>query len=395
MLLRSLNLKAPDASPRNRVRRHTRLAALIALAVIAVFIVYMTFGRPLLELMSMQMPPPPTVSTEIAATRAYQPTLTAVGTLTAVQGVDLTAEVDGVVREVFFRSGDEVAANAKLVRLDDEVPVAALKQRQADADNAQREFERNEKVARQGHISQSGLDAARLRRDQAVAAVAEAQALADQKMIKAPFAGRTGVRRVNVGEFVKSGTSIVTLQTLKPIYVNFNLTEQALAQVAVGQTVTLTTDTFPGTTFTGTLTSFDPGIDPGTRNFLAQATLGNEDGKLAPGMFAHLRLSVGAPLSLVSVPETAISYSLYGDSVFVVVPSAEDLKGKSKGKGQPPTVEQRRVDLGESRDGWVAIKSGLKDGEQVVTAGQIKLRPGAPVTVDNSVALVPAASPKY
>lgn len=396
MLQKLPNLKTPETS--RRVRRLTIIAAAIGGAVIALFALYKFVGEPLMIKFFIGSAPAPvsTVSATPAQTRAYQPKLNAVGTLVAVQGADLTAQFDGVVREVFFNSGDDVAAGARLVRLDDETATALLKQRQADAENAQREFERNSDLAKRGNVSRSALDAARSRRDQAVAAVAQAQAAADQKVITAPFAGRTGVRRANVGEFVRAGTSIVTLQTLQPIYVNFDLPEQALAQVAVGQTVALTTDIFPGKTFSGTLTSFDPKVDPNTRNFLAQATLANEERKLAPGMFARLDVHVGAPVAQVSVPETAVTYSLAGDTVFVVVPNADKKTEDKKEKPAPPVVEQRRVKLGDSENGWIAILDGLKAGEQVVTAGQIKLRPGTPVAIDNSVALTASETPsKY
>ena len=408
MLLRSLNLK-PDAPHAARVRRLTIIAALTFVAIFGLFALYAVFGKPILELMKMGKGgmPVTTVSAQAAEARPWQQTLSAVGSVVAVQGADLAAEVDSTVREVKFTSGQDVAAGDILVRLDDEILGAQLRARQADADNAEREFQRSAKLTAQGHVSQSALDAARSRRDQAVAAVAQAQALVDQKLIKAPFAGRTGVRRVAVGQFVRQGDVIVTLQTLKPIYVNFDLPEQALSQASVGQAVVVTSDTYPGEKFAGKLTSFDPSISPTTRTFLAQATLGNEDGKLAPGMFSRVTLAVGAPAQVVTVPEIAVTYSLSGDSVFVVSPPppppekrtpatfwgrmwvkiaasfASDTSAPAPAKPQP--VEQRIVKLGESRDGFVAILSGLKVGEIVVTTGQLKLYPGATAVIDNSV----------
>lgn len=330
-------------------------------------------------------PPPVTVSTAVAEDKSWQPLINGIGTVVAVSGVDITAEAPGIVKEILFESGQDIEAGAPLLRLNDEVERAELEQNLALLKEANLELERSRSLATRGNVSQASLDAALARRDSAAATVERTRALIHQKNVEAPFAGRLGVRRVNLGEFLSPGDPIVTLQSLDPLYVNFTLPEQALSVLKVGQALDIAVDAFPGERFPGEITSLNARVTDTTRNILIQATLGNPDRKLVPGMFATIRLFYKEEEQRITLPETAISYSLYGDSVYVVTPT--------EGSNDMFTVERRAVSVSDKRAGEVSIDSGLSAGEEVVTAGQIKLRPGAIVQVDNSKPLE-AASPR-
>lgn len=324
--------------------------------------------------------PAVTVSAVAAELWAWEPYITAVGTLVAVNGVDVAAQTSGIVAEVTFTSGQEIAAGGPLIRLDDEVERAELKENQAILRDATQELERARQLFERGNTPQATLTTAEAEFDQAAAALERMKAVIAQKDVRAPFAGRLGVRLVSLGQFIAAGTPIVTLQALQPIFVNFRLPEQDLSAIRVGQEVAIIVDAYRGDTFRGILSSYDSKIDWQTRMFLVQATFANEDRRLVPGMYAKLRISVGQAVARVSVPETAITYSLYGDSVYLV---------KSP-PGSGDIVERRNVTLGDRRDGWVAVLTGISAGDLVVATGQVKLRDGAYVAIDNSIALVPA-----
>ncbi len=323
-------------------------------------------------------PPPVTVSATQARTESWQPRIEAVGSLSAVQGVDLAAEVAGVVKEIAFTSGDDVAKGALLVQLDDAADQAELPGLRARVKQAERNLERTRKVVEQGLAAQEALDAAQSEYDQARSTLRAREVTIDKKAIRAPFAGKLGIRQVNVGGYLQPGDIVVTLQSLDPLYVDFTLPQKQLGSVRAGQPLQISSDAFPDAPFEGRITAVSPKVDPSTRNFSIQGEVRNPDGALRPGMFTEIRVVAGEPVERVTVPRTAISYSLYGNSVFVV----EKQEGEDA-----PVAKERFVNTGEERGGRVAILDGIDAGATIVTAGQLKLQDGARVVIDNDVAL--------
>lgn len=323
-------------------------------------------------------PPPVTVSATQARKESWQPRIEAVGSLNAVQGVDVSAEVPGVVKEILFKSGDDVEQGALLVQLDDAADQAELPGLRARLKQAQQNLERTRKVVEEGLAAQEALDAAQSEYDQARSTLRAREVTVEKKAIRAPFAGKLGIRRVNVGEYLQPGTAIVTLQSLDPLYVDFTLPQKQLGSVETGQALEISSDAFPDTAFTGRITAVSPKVDPASRNFSIQGEIRNPDGRLRPGMFTAIRVVTGKPVEHTTVPRTAISYSLYGDSVFVLE-KAEN--------AETPVAKERFVKTGDERNGHVAILEGIEAGEMIVTAGQLKLQDGARVVVDNDVAL--------
>lgn len=330
-------------------------------------------------------PPPVTISATKAKTEAWQPTLSSIGTMAATRGVSVSPVVGGRVKSIHFESGQSVRQGALLVALDDSIEQAQLKESQSALKLTELDFQRGLELFQKDNFAKASLDKARAQRDQAEAKVESLQATIRQKKILAPFSGRLGIRQVNLGQYLSPGTAIVPLQALDPIYVNFSLPETDLPKLNTGQTVMLKVDGYPGESFRGQITSIDVEVNQSTRNILVQATLRNPGSKLVPGMFATVEVLYADAIEQVTVPQTAISYSLYGDSVFVVV------EGKAEKEGEkPPLVVQRRgVKVGPRRGDSVAILSGLKAGDSVVTSGQIKLQNGARVAVSDAVDLSP------
>jgi membrane fusion protein (multidrug efflux system) len=331
--------------------------------------------------------PPATVSAMTAQYQDWQPQLSAVGTLRAVRGVDVTTEVAGLVRSIEFKSGDEVKAGQVMVRLNDDSDIAQLHALEASAELAQTVYQRDREQLAAEVISKAQVDsdAADLKNKRAM--VAQQAALAGKKTIRAPFAGRLGITTVNPGQYVNAGTALVTLQTIDPIFIDFNVPQQQLPQVHLGQKVVLTTNAFGDTTFEGRVSAINPRVDPGTRNVLVQATITNPRRLLLPGMFATVMLETGEPQRHLTLPQTALSYNPYGSTVFVIRPS-----DRKDGNGKPELVAQQVfVTPGPTRGDQVAILKGVEPGAQVVTSGQMKLRNGVPVVINN--AAQPASQP--
>src|SRR5215468_742489 len=324
--------------------------------------------------------PPQTVSTTTAALQDWQPRLEAVGSLRAVNGADLSVEVAGIVEEIKFNSGDDVEAGQLLLRLRTDDDVARLKSLQASAELAQIVYDRDQKQLKIQAVSQATLDADAANLKNAQAQVAEQQAIIEKKAVHAPFAGHLGIRAVDVGQYVNPGLAIVTLQALDPIYVDFFLPQPAFDEIRTGQPVAIKVDTYPNETFHGEVSAINPKVEVNTRNLQVRATLKNPDHRLLPGMYATVDIDVGQPQRYVTLPQTAISFSAYGDTVYVV----ED---KGKGTNGKPQLFARQtfVTTGDTRGDQIAVLNGLKEGETVVTAGQIKLQTGAPLAIDNSV----------
>jgi membrane fusion protein (multidrug efflux system) len=337
---------------------------------------------------SSQGIPPQTVSTAKAQFAEWQGEFQAVGTLRAVRGADIAAEVSGVITSIQFQSGQEVQEGTPLVQLNNESDLARLQSLAAAAELAQANYERNRKQLEFQAVSQAVVDTDAANLKSARAQVAEQRALINKKLVSAPFAGRLGIRAVDVGQYVTAGAKLVTLQALDPMYVDFHAPQKSLGRIALRQKITLKTDAFPGQVFTGELSSIDPKVDPATRNVQVRATVRNPKRNLLPGMFATVVIASGGPQRFLTLPQTAVSYNPYGDTVFVVE--------ESKGKDDKVTLvaQQKFVTAGESRGDQVAILSGIKEGDTVVTAGQIKLRSGFPVTVNNSILPTNDAAPK-
>jgi membrane fusion protein (multidrug efflux system) len=324
--------------------------------------------------------PPQTVSTVTAGYQQWQPEVSAVGTLRAVNGADLSLQLAGIVSEIHFKSGDDVQAGQILLRLRSDDDIAKLQALQATSELAQVNYDRDHKQFLVQAVSRATLDsdAATLKNDQAQ--VAEQQAVVDQKILRAPFAGHLGIRAVDLGQFLAAGTQVVTLQALDPLYVDFFLPQQALADIKVDQTVAVHVDTWPGASFAGQVIAINPQVDQTSRNVQIRATLRNADHRLLPGMFATLDISTGAQQRNITLPQTAVAYNPYGDTVYVVLPKGNDAQGK------PQLIAQQTfVQVGDTRGDQVAILKGIKAGDVIVSAGQIKLHNDAPVVINNTV----------
>jgi RND family efflux transporter MFP subunit len=339
-------------------------------------------------------PKPTSVAVEAARIEQWRPQLTAIGTLRAYQGVAVAPQIGGVVVAIHFESGDDVEAGAALVDLDDSVEQADLANGLAQLKNANVTLERAERLLASGNAPQSTVDAAIAARDSAAASVQHTRAVIAEKAIKAPFAGRLGLRNVDLGQYVAVGTTLVTLQRLDPIYVDFPAPEEALASLAVGEDAAMTVDSLPGRQFVGQVTAIDARVSAESRNVTARAEFANPERKLLPGMFANVAVTTGAGADVLTLPRTAIVYSLYGDTVFVVEPAPAPAAGAQAapaGGANGLIVKRRFVHVGATRGERVAIEDGVKAGERVVIAGQIKLQDNTAVVIDESGALPPPA----
>jgi len=325
-------------------------------------------------------PPPEPVTTAEARKESWESYLTAVGSLEAVQGVIVTAELSGKVERIGFEPGTKVKAGELLVQQDISAENAQLRAAEANLTLAKIELERKTKLLAQKTISRSEYDNAEAQFKQAAAQADTIRAAIKKKTIRAPFDGRLGIRLVNVGQVLKEGDAIVSLQSIDPIFVNFSLPQQQLAQVTSGLTVQVTTDALPGQVVDGKITAINPQVDTATRNIQMQATVANPEELLRPGMFVNVAVVLPAQQHVLAIPATAVLYAPYGDSVFVVEKKKEETNGQA---GQ--IVRQKFVRLGEKKGDFVAIASGLEEGETVVTTGVFKLRNGQSVVVDNAV----------
>jgi membrane fusion protein, multidrug efflux system len=333
-------------------------------------------------------PPPETVTTIVARQETWPATISAIGTVTAVQGVVVSADLPGIVERIAFESGRTVRKGDVLVKLDTSQEQAQLAVAESQRDLARLNLERMKSLRESGVISQSDYDRVAAEAQQGEARVGEIRATIERKTIRAPFSGVLGIRQVNLGQYLAGGSPIVPLQAIRPVYVSFAVPQRELSQLRVGTAVRLATEGMGEPV--GRITAINTIVDPATRNVEVQATFANADGRLRPGMFVETRVLLGTGSPVVSLPASAISYAPYGDSVFVV----EDIKGPD---GKPYRgVRQQFVKLGGARGDQVAVVSGVKPGEEVVTAGVFKLRNGAAVRVNNEIqpGNSPAPSPE-
>jgi membrane fusion protein (multidrug efflux system) len=332
-------------------------------------------------------PPPEAVTTIVTRQERWPSTLSAIGTTAAVHGVTVSADLPGVVEAISFDSGRAVQAGDVLVRLDTRQEQAQLAAAEAQRALARLNLDRARGLREEGIIAQADFDRATSENDQAQARVGEIRATIARKTIRAPFAGILGIRQVNLGQYLTAGAAIVPLQSLDPIYVNFSVPQQDVAQLRAGVEVRVSAEGI-ARPFEGRITAVDSIVDEATRNVQAQATLPNREGRLRPGMFVQAEVLVGTSTAVVALPTSAVAYAPYGDSVFVV----GDVKGP---KGETVRgVRQQFVKLGGERGDQVAVVSGLQAGEEVVTSGVFKLRNGAAVHINNEVRPANNPAPK-
>jgi membrane fusion protein, multidrug efflux system len=354
------------------------VVVLVALLVGGVFGWQAFTGSFFKKFMEQAAAAPQTVSTVTAAKSAWQSQVRAIGSLRAVRGADLSAQASGVVDSIEFDSGNDVPAGKVLLKLRPNDDFAKLDQLEAAAELAAQTLKRDQEQFAAQAVSQAVIDTDVSTLKAARAQVVAQRALIDEKIVRAPFAGRLGIRQIDLGQYLAAGTTVVTLQALDPILIDFYVPQQALKAVRPGQGVTANVDTFRGVDFPGVIESINSKVDLASRNVQVRASFKNADHRLVPGMFASVAIDAGAATSEITLPQTAITYNPYGNTVFVVE------HGTSGGKPRD-TVQQRFVKLGDTRGDQVAVLSGIAPGDVVVSAGQMKLRNGTAVAINNAV----------
>jgi membrane fusion protein (multidrug efflux system) len=377
-----------------RTKSPTTKRMLIMIGLVLLLVVVLGLGKFLQIkklIASIPKPGPQTVTAMKVEELEWQPQLSAVGTLIATRGVDVTSEISGLVRKVNFRSGQEVKQGEVLIELNDDADKAQLHSLEAAAELSATILKRDRAQLQAQAVSQAQVDndAADLKSRKAL--VAQQSAVVEKKTIRAPFPGKLGISPINRGQYVNPGDKLVTLQTLDPIYVDFYVPQKQVAALSVGQTLSINNEAFPDTHFPGKITAINSKVDPATRNIQVEATIANAKKQLVPGMFANVNLDMGAKKNYLTLPQTAITYNPYGSTVFLLKPD-QGKDAKKDAKGNPQLVAQQVfVTTGPTRGDQVAILKGLNAGDLVVTSGQLKLKNGTPVIVDNSVQ--PANSP--
>ena len=351
------------------------------------------------EFFANQQLPTVTISAAKVEARTWTDYLEGIGTISAAEGVDVASEVPGMVKSIGFKPNDAIKIGQVLVQLDDTVDQTDVRLYQASIDLAQRTLERKSALRASGNAPQSDLDAADADLLRAQAQLSRAQAMIEKKAVSAPFPGIIGIRKIDVGRYVAAGDALVTLQRLDQVYADFTLPEQSFSRVTQGQKVEVRADAFPDQVFHGQVTGIEPVVDATSRLLKVRATIDNADLKLRPGFFANVRLILPERPDIVTVPQTAITYSLYGDTVFVIrekkaeagqMPAAGPAPAGDAAKGEAPAgpqlvVEQVFVRVGQRQGNIAEILEGVKPGDQVVTSGQLKLQNQYPVKIDNTV----------
>src|SRR3954471_455519 len=347
-------------------------------------------GKMIAQFFANNKPPAASVSVAEAKSETIPNLLTAVGDLAAVHQVNVTSDVNGRITEIMFTAGASVTAGTPLLQMFDGPEQADLASFKAQATMAQLALDRAKQLASRQFGPQATVDQAQSSFDQASAGIAKTEAIISQKLVRAPFDGELGVRKVEVGQYLTAGTQIVSLTDLSVLYANFTVTEKDSAQLKVGQVVRIAVDAYPGRTFDGKITTIEPQIATETRNIRVQATMQNPDKILKPGMFATTTVVLPDKPPVITVPETAVDYKLYGDSVYLLTEKKEE-DGKTK-----LTVTRTFVQTGNRVEGRAEILKGLKDGDRVVAVGQLKLQSGSAVTISNDpVPAIPAKPPRY
>lgn len=346
-------------------------------------------GRMIKKFMATMGSAPQTVSTMSAGYQDWQPQLEAVGSLRAINGVEVSPEVSGIVAALHFNQGEDVRKGQVLVELVADNDIARLHSLQAASGLARVTYERDKQQFEFKAISQQALDVDKANMMQAAAAVSEQQALVNKKFIPALFSGRVGIRMVSVGQYLSAGTPVVSLQELDSVYLDFSVPQQNISMIHVGQKISASTDSYPDEVFAGKIAVINPEVDGGTLNVKVRAELKNPGQKLLPGMYATVDISTGKPQRYITLPQTAVTYNPYGNIVYLVEQQGTDDKGKPK-----LVAKQVFVTTGDKRGDQVAVLKGIKEGDIVVTAGQVKLHNGSLITVNNDIQPSNEADPK-
>ena len=397
---RLVRLDALDGDMKRVVKTVVFLVVLVALVGLSSGLYYFHFTvKPeiIKGFIAKAAPPPTTVAATRASEERWAPTLTAIGSARAYQGIDVSSQLGGIVTAVHIGSGQDVAKGEPLFDLDTSVERADLASNMATLTNVEVQLQRQKMLMNGGNTSKANFDTAEAARDQAAAAVQRVKATIAQKTLVAPFAGRLGIRKADVGQYASPGMSLITLQQLDPIYVDFPMPEQALAQLKDGQEVDVRVDAYPGETFKGKVNIIDARVAAESRSVMVRSIFENHDRRLLPGMYANVEVISGTPRTVTVVPRTAVTFSLYGDSVFVLTPKFDAPKPDAPEAGTAQAATASRVFLatrrfvraGEAKAGEVAILDGVKPGETIVAEGQIKLQNGAAVVIDPNARLVP------
>src|SRR6202140_1365120 len=391
-----LSRKSPSSAPTSAAPQKKRARGAVFKVVAGLVAVFLLIaGIKAWQIMTMisagkkMVPPPTTVTSADVKKGDWQPMLTAVGSISPVQGAMISAELAGTVAEINFQSGALVKKGGVLLKLDASAEEAQLRSAAADAELAKNDLDRARGLAERKVISAAEFDAAQSKYAQKKGAVDNRQSVIDKKQIRAPFDGTAGIRAVNPGQMVKVGDPLVSLQALGQVFFDFSLPQQQLADVKPGLPVKVTTDAVPDREFEGTLPAVNSSIDPATRNVSLQATLDNHDNALRAGMFGRVKVLLPQKNPTLFIPATAVSYAPFGNSVFVIEKKTDD-----KTKQESLILRQQFIRTGETRGDFVAVTDGLKANEQVVSSGVFKLRNGMNVVVDNKLAPKSELAPK-
>ena len=362
------------------IKRMVLMLLVVGIVFAAIFGYRIFMGKMMQKMMVSGKAPADVVSAIQVQSASWQPRIKSVGSIRAARGVDITTESPGIVKEIFFNSGDEAKAGQALVKLNADTDRAQLRALKIAAELARTVYERDKKQFAVGAISQAALDfdIAELKSKQAMAN--RQKAVAEQKIIRAPFAGRLGINMVNPGQYINSGEKIVTLQALDSVYVDFFLPQQEVSRIALGQTIEMLVDSYPGRIFKGSIVAIDPQVEKATRNIQVEARVDNPQHELLAGMYASVEVLAGEAKSYLTLPQAAIAFNPYGETVFIV-----DDKGKDKDGAPLLTVKQKFITTGETRGDQVAVTGGLSEGEMIVTSGQVKLKNGSRVMINNDV----------
>ena len=384
-------LPSEPGAPRKRRLWRPMLIMIVVVLVIVAIIAGVKFVQISALIAQSKAPLPASVVTAMHVPYAeWQPGVTAVGSIKAVRGVDVTTEVGGIVRSIGFKPGQQVADQALLVQLNADSDIAQLHSLEATADLAVIVLKRDKAQLAVNAVSQAQVDTDSADLKAKLAAAEQQRALVAKKSIRAPFAGRIGITAVNPGQYLNPGDKIATLQTFDPIYIDFTVAQTQLEQIAIGQKVAVTADGLADQTFSGRVSTIDTQFDPTTRNVTVEATVANPQQSLVPGMFARAIVDSGKPQRYLTVAQSSVTYNPYGTTVFIATSSKND-KGE-----EVLTAQQSFIKTGPTRGDQVAILEGVKEGDLLITSGQMKLKNGSPVQIDNSAAPLndPAPTPQ-
>lgn len=371
-----------EVSPRKPRLFLRFFAVFLIVAAIVAALGYVKFGQIQTMIAQGSIPPPP-ISVTVAEAKAEQwsAKIKTIGTLVASQGVDVSSEVGGIVRSINFESGQSVKAGALLVQLDDQAEIATLNAAEARYESDNSQYQRLLKLKNQSFVTNNDLDTQAGLVDVAESQIGVARAALAKKSITAPFSGKLGIRQVDLGEYLAAGTPIVSLQAIDSLLLDFTLPESNFKDLAIGQTIDFKVRSYPQTVFNARIVAWNPELDASTRNVIVQAAVDNRDGRLAPGMFAEMDVTSNRKISVLTLPETSIFYNIYGEAVYVL----ETDESSADGDEPAYRLAARQVDVAYRDNGKVGILTGVKQGELVVTAGQLKLYPSLKVTVVDDV----------